>query len=115
MAREENISLNKMEKGNAKWSTNKAVLGWEIDTSQQILTLPSTCRGKLAGGLAAIPNQAARVSKKKYYILLGVLCSAVPEIAGAGGMFSSLQHALKTADARRVKLTFHVHNALNLW
>ena len=30
-------------------------------------------------------------------------------------MFSRMQHSLKTADSRRVKLTSHVHDELNLW
>ena len=39
-AREEPISLKKLRKGEAAWSTQKVVLGWEIDTVKQVLTLP---------------------------------------------------------------------------
>ena len=34
---------------------------------------------------------------------------------GALGFFTRLQHALKTADLRRVLITAQVHNELNLW
>ena len=97
VAREAPILLNKLLKYDAQWSTKKTVLGWAIDISQNIFMLPSTCREKLVYSLSAIPNQARRVIKKKYYRLLGIFCSAVPSIVGADGMFRRLQHALKTA------------------
>ena len=56
--------MKKMAKGDAQWSTEKAVLGWTIDIDQQFLTLTSTHRDKLVGDLAAIPNQSTIVSKK---------------------------------------------------
>ena len=55
-----------------------------------------------------MPNILARVSKKKWYQILGILRSTVPEISEVGGVFSRLQHALKTVDARKVKLTLHI-------
>ena len=65
VVREEQISLKKLEKIDAKWSTKKTLLGWEIYTAHQILTLPSIHRGKLVDSMAAISNQAAIVPKKK--------------------------------------------------
>ena len=40
VAWEEPISLNKLRKGDAAWSTQKVVLVWEINTVKQVLTLP---------------------------------------------------------------------------
>ena len=31
------IYVKNMKKGNARWSTTKTVLGWAIDTTQQVL------------------------------------------------------------------------------
>ena len=39
-AREEPISLKKLNKGDVAWSMQKVVLGWAIDTVKQFLTLP---------------------------------------------------------------------------
>ena len=41
IAREEPISLKKLRKIHAAWSTQKVVLGWAIDTMKQVLTLPA--------------------------------------------------------------------------
>ena len=60
------------------------------------------------------PPRAARVSKHKWFRLLGLLRSGVPTISGAAVMFIRLQHALKTSDNRRVLLTPKVHDDLNL-
>ena len=38
-AQEEPISLKKLCKGDAAWSTQKVVLSWSIDTVIQVLTL----------------------------------------------------------------------------
>ena len=38
IAREEPISLKKLHKGDAAWSTQKVVLGWAIDTVKQFIT-----------------------------------------------------------------------------
>ena len=40
IAREEPISLKKLRKGDATWSTKKVILGWKIDTVKQVLNLP---------------------------------------------------------------------------
>ena len=80
-----------------------------------ILTLPSMHRGKLVDSLAAIPNQAAIVPKKKWYRLLRILRRAVPEISWVEGISNRLQHSHKTIYYRRIKLILNVHNELRLW
>ena len=39
MAIEEPILLKKLTKGDAKWGTQKTLLGWAIDTVDQFVTL----------------------------------------------------------------------------
>ena len=107
--------LKKPEKGDLQWSMKKMVLGWAIYTHHQILTLPIGSGDKLADAIAAITNQPEIFSEKKWYRLIVILSRAVPEISAAEGMPSRLQHALKTANSRRVKLTLHVNDGLNLW
>ena len=89
-AREEPIFLKKLTKGDANWSTKKVVLGWAIDTAKQIIALPSTNRDRIEDATAGIQNQAERVSKNKWYRLLGNFFSTVPSIAEAEGMFSRM-------------------------
>ena len=114
MAMEEPIFF-KLLKVHSLWRKKAIVLGWLIDTSQKILTLLSTLRGKLSGALAAILNILERVWKKKWYQILGILRSTVPKISEVEILFSRLHHALKTVDARKVKLTLHAHDKINLW
>ena len=40
IAQEEPISLKKLRKGDAAWSTKKVILRWAIDTAKQFLNLP---------------------------------------------------------------------------
>ena len=66
-AREEPISLKKLDKGYTRWRTTKTVLGWEIDTVKLVLTLPQTRREKLSPDLEGAPKRAKRISKRKWF------------------------------------------------
>ena len=55
IAREEPISLKKIYKGDATWSTQKFVLGWAIDTVKQVLTLPADHKTNLLSLLDTTP------------------------------------------------------------
>ena len=114
-AREEPISLKKLSKGDAAWSTQKVVLGWAINTVKQVLTLPDDHKTNLLDLLDTIPPSASRCSRRRWKKLLRTLRSTVPAIAGAAGMFTRLQHDLKTAKGRRIKLTTPVHEELTVW
>ena len=61
-ALKESLALNKLRKGNATYSMQKFILGWEIDTVQQVLTLPEDCKGKLKPLINTIPTIAHRCS-----------------------------------------------------
>ena len=100
IAQEEPISLKKIRKGDAACITQKVVLGWVIDTVKQVLTLPSNRKTNLLSLLDTILPSASRCSRQRWHKLLGTLRSTVPAIAGAAGMFTRLQHDLKTAKGR---------------
>ena len=55
IGREEPISLKKLRKGDATWSTKKVILGWEIDTAKQVLTLPDDRKSSLLALLDTVP------------------------------------------------------------
>ena len=114
-AREEPISLKKLRKVAAAWSMQKFVLGWTIDTVKKFLTLTDDCKHNLLSLLDTIPTRASQCSRRRRHKLLGTLRSTVPAISGAAGMFTCLQHALRTAKSRRINLFTPVHSELNLW
>ena len=64
IAQEEPISLKKLRKGNSAWSTQKFVLGWEIDTEKEVITLPDDRKTNLLALLKTIPPGAIRCYKK---------------------------------------------------
>ena len=115
IAREEPISLKKLCKGDAAWSTKKVILGWAIDTAKQVLTLPDDRKSSLLALLDTAPPSASRYSRRRWHKLLGTLWSTVPAITGVAGIFTRLQHALKTAKGRRINLTTPVHEELTVW
>ena len=115
ITREEPISLKKLCKGDAAWSTQKVVLGWAINTVKHVLTLLADRKTNILALLDIIPPSASRCSQQRWHKLLGTLSSTVPAIAGAAGMFTRLQHALKTAKGRRINLTTPFHEELTVW
>ena len=115
IAQEEPISFKKLRKGDAAWSTQKVVLGWAIDTVNQFLTLPDDRKNNLLALIKTIPPSASRCSRRRWHKLLDTLRSTVLAIAGAAGMFTRLQHALKTSKGRQIKLYTPVHEELTVW
>ena len=105
IAREEPISLKKLCKGDAAWSTKKVILGWAIDTAKRVLTLPEDRKANLLALLDTVPPSASRCSRRRWHKLLGTLWSTAPAISGAAGMFTRLQHALKKVNGQRINLT----------
>ena len=115
IALEEHISLKKLRKGDAAWSTKKVVLVWAINTVKQVLTLLDNRKSNLLALLDTIPPSAIQCSRRLWHKLLGNLCSTVPAIAGAAGVFTRLKHELKTAKGSRINLTTPVHEELTVW
>ena len=100
----EPISMKKLRQGDTAWSTKKTVLGWELDTLEHHLRLTPKRKSKVRVALDAIPAAAHQVSLRKWGHLLGLLCSITPAVAGAQGMFTRLQHALRQARSRQVQI-----------
>ena len=115
IAQEEPISLQKLCKSDAAWSTKKVILSWAIDTEKQVLTLPEDRKAILLALLYTVPPGASRCSRRCWRKLLGTLRSTVPAIAGVAGMFTRLQHALKKANGQRINLTPPVKEELTVW
>eukprot|EP00980_Cylindrotheca_fusiformis_P013602 scaffold3499_cov103-Cylindrotheca_fusiformis.AAC.1 len=112
--RTEPISVTKLKKGDADWSTCKKVLGWIIDTVAQTITLPERRLHRLAELLGSIPPTQRRLSLEKWYKLLGELRSMSIALPGSRGLFSHLQAALKTRERNtRLRLTPGFHAALD--
>ena len=58
ITREDPISIKKIHKDDAAWSTQKVVLGWAIDTVKQVLTLPADHKTNLLALIDTIPPSA---------------------------------------------------------
>jgi hypothetical protein len=88
------ISASKINKGDATFSTQKRILGWDIDTHLMTLALP---KHRLDGMSDLIHTilQRIRVSRKTWQRLLGTLRSTSPALYGAKHLFSTLQQALR--------------------
>jgi hypothetical protein len=91
--RREIVSIKKLLKGDACWSTLKVVLGWLIDSVRQTIELPPHRQARLLEILTEVRGRS-RVSLKIWYRLLGELRSMVLAIPGGRGLFSHLQLAL---------------------
>ena len=52
--------LKKTYTGDTTWSTQKVVLGWAINTIQQVLKLPNDYKGKIIALLYTISTSARR-------------------------------------------------------
>ena len=110
--RREPTSTKKLKAGDALWSTHKTMLGWVVDALRGTIELPARKRDRLLAILDAARNQR-RISVRKCQKLLGELRSMLLAVAGGSGLFSQLQHALKTAKGKRVRLTRQARDHLH--
>ena len=108
--RKEPASVKKMLKGDAYWSTNKRILGWEFDTQAGTLRLPPHRLERLYELLQQLDPPRKRVSVTFWHKLLGELRSMAPALPGSRGLFSILQHALHTATGNRVRITQRIRD-----
>jgi hypothetical protein len=113
--RQEPISVKKLLKGDASWSTQKQILGWLIDTIQSTLTLPPHRLDRLFDILRnSIGSHQKRVSLQKWHSILGELRAMAIAIPGARGFFSHLQAALQARNLsqNRIRVSNHVKATL---
>jgi hypothetical protein len=106
-------SVKKFLKGDGTWATVKLVLGWLLDTVQKTIQLPPHRMARLHEILADLPHTLKRVATRKWQQVLSELRSMSLGIPGARGLFSTLQHALRFPEARRIRLTSSVHDFLD--
>ena len=106
--RTEPASVKKMLKGDACWSTQKRILGWDVDTTSLTLHLPSHRMDRLREVLAWVQPPRKRLPIRKWHQLLGELRSMSPALPGTRGLFSVLQEALRHTDARRIRITSRI-------
>ncbi len=102
-SRREPISIKKLRKGDACWSTFKTILGWDVDTIQKTIQLPPHRRDRLLTILAEVRGRR-RIGVKAMHRFLGELRSMAPGLPGGRGLFSQLQHSLSHASDNRVRL-----------
>jgi hypothetical protein len=108
------ISLKKLAKGDAAWSCQKQVLGWNIDTENMTLALPTHRQERLAQ-LLHHTMAHSRISRRKWHRLLGELRSMAAALHSAKHMFSILQHVLTDQRGRRLRLNTLVRQTLHDW
>jgi hypothetical protein len=92
-ARKQTISASKLASGDGAWSTQKQILGWNLDTAAGTIHLPDH---KAATFLELLQHflSLQRTSRKKWYSLLGHLRHVSMAIKGAQYLFSILQSVL---------------------
>ena len=108
--RKEPVSVKKMLKGDACWSSQKRILGWDLDTRDDTLRLPPHRLERLYEVLDWLQPPRKRLPIKRWHQILGELRSMAPALPGTRGLFSVLQAALSKADRHRVRLNQHVYD-----
>jgi hypothetical protein len=115
--RKQPISMKKLHKGDAKWSTRKILLGWLVDTVAETISLPDHRADRLVDILSSL-LQRRRISLKMWQQQLGELRSMVLAIPGGRGLFSTLytgltqDEAIASPKASRVRLSPPLQDAL---
>jgi hypothetical protein len=116
--RKEPISIKKLQKGDACWTTRKSILGWLIDTTGRTIKLPPHRLERLHEILASFPTSQHRTSRRKWQQLLGELRSMVLAIPGGRGLFSQLQSVLTHSENPKpfdhLRLSRPVHDRLRI-
>ena len=112
-SRQEPISVKKLRKGDAYWSTQKRVLGWDLDTTAETLQLPAHRLDRLSKILDDLPSTQRRISVKKWHKVVGELRSMVLAVPGLRGLFSLLQEAFQHKQQKRIRLSRSLHHFLD--
>ena len=108
--RNDPISIKKLNKGDARWTTRKVMLGWVIDTTNETIELPPHRAERLLTILQSLTHKR-RVSLKTWQQHLGELHSMVLALPGGRGLFSTLYTAIEPSQSR-IRINKPIHNAL---
>jgi hypothetical protein len=109
------IHFKTLLKGDATWSTGKAVLGWVLNTVEKTLELPAHRICRLQEILDSILPSQKRVSVQKWHKVLGELRSMNLALPDTRGLFSVLQEAPRhqSHDGKRLRLCRPVHDFMD--
>jgi hypothetical protein len=110
------ISMKKLHKGDARWSTRKILLGWLVDTIAETISLPDHRADRLQLILQDL-CQRRRISLKAWQQQLGELRSMALALPGGRGLFSTLYTGLtqpnnQSSQASRIRLIQPIKDAL---
>jgi hypothetical protein len=113
--RQEPVSLKKLLKGDAPWSTRKAVLGWVLDTVEKTIELHVHRIDRLQEIIDSIFPSQKRVSVQKWHKVLGELRSKSLALPGTRRVCSILQESVRHQinDGKRLRLRRRVHDFLD--
>jgi hypothetical protein len=110
--RKEPASVKKLLQGDANWSTQKTILGWNLDTVAGTVSLLPHRLDRLYELLRLVRPPRKRFAVPQWHQIFGELQSMVIALPGARGLFSVLQDALGCADKHRIRLNRHVFAAI---
>jgi hypothetical protein len=108
------VSRKKLLQGDVTFSTEKCILGWNINTATMTLSLPAHRHQKLRDLITRM-LQKKRTSSRQWRHMLGVFRSTTPALYGAIHCFSLLQHALTEAKGARLRLSPLIKAVLRDW
>lgn len=98
------MSQSKLQKGDATFSTEKRILGWNVNTYTMTLQLPQHKMTQLMALLDTFAHKQ-HTSRKHWQQLRGTLCSSTPVLYGEGHLFSAMQDALINTTSIQLHLT----------
>ena len=91
------------------------MMRWHIENITHLLHTPDKLLIKTNNTLAELLPSAHTASLLKCRKLLGLMYSITPEVPGAQGIFTQLQHALTLEKLLRVTLSHTVQDKLDTW
>ena len=110
--RQEPISVKKLQKGDARWTTRKMILGWIIDTYHETIELPSHRADRLQTIITELLAKR-RLAFKTWQKLLGELRSMILALPGGRGLFSTLYTCYADGiQTKRIRINRPMRDAL---
>ena len=108
------ISMSKVDTGDALFSSNKRILGWDIDTHHMHIRLPVHRQQRLCDLIHKTLDRPFS-TRRRWQCLLGELRSVTLAVHSSKYLFSILQHALARVSSRRFRITSLLKAALRDW
>lgn len=110
--RQEPISIKKLNKGDARWTTRKVILGWVLDTYKETISLPPHRAQRLLAILDHLISRR-RIAFKAWQKQLGEIQSMILALPGGRGLFSTLYTCFADGlQTNRVRLSRPIRDAL---